>query len=162
MVLKSKSHINILDHISQKLLPLNCEQNTEVYVQWSNFLFMYLLKLYSTSCRTPSAKTCYRHWVQDNMFENLQTEEKSMMHQDSLEPTAIRFTLERFQESARWSGYFLTVFLCIYIYRNPRERLIIFKYFLWNLTDIVLFYSTIFVNGLFLNYTLHLLLYKII
>ena len=28
-----------------------------------------------------------------------------MMHQDSLEPAAIRFTLERLQESARRSGY---------------------------------------------------------
>ena len=30
-----------------------------------------------------------------------------MMHQDSLEPAAIRFTLECLQESARRSGYFL-------------------------------------------------------
>ena len=52
------------------------------------------------------------------MFENLQTEEKSMMHQDSLEPAAIRFTLERFQESARWSGYFRTVF---FVYLYPQE-----------------------------------------
>jgi len=29
----------------------------------------------------------------DSMFEKLQTGEKSMMHQDSLEPAAIRFTL---------------------------------------------------------------------
>ena len=28
------------------------------------------------------------------------------MHQDSLEPATIRFTLERLQESARRSGYF--------------------------------------------------------
>ena len=35
------------------------------------------------------------------MFEKLQTgEKKSMMHQDSLEPAAIQFTLERLQESA--------------------------------------------------------------
>ena len=33
-----------------------------------------------------------------------------MMHQDSLEPAAIRFTLERLQESARRSGYFLPAF----------------------------------------------------
>ena len=38
------------------------------------------------------------------MFEKLQTGEKFMMHQDSLEPAAIRFTLERLQESARRSG----------------------------------------------------------
>jgi len=37
-----------------------------------------------------------------------------MMHQDSLEPAAIRFTLERLQESARRSGYFL-LYICIYI-----------------------------------------------
>ena len=30
-----------------------------------------------------------------------------MMHQDSLEPAAIRFTLERLQESARLNGEFL-------------------------------------------------------
>ena len=30
-----------------------------------------------------------------------------MMHQDSLKPSAIRFTLERLQESARRSGYIL-------------------------------------------------------
>ena len=33
-----------------------------------------------------------------------------MMHQDSLEPAAIRFTLERLQESARRSGYVLPAF----------------------------------------------------
>ena len=33
-----------------------------------------------------------------------------MMHQDSLEPAAIRFTLERLQESARQSGYFSLLF----------------------------------------------------
>ena len=33
-----------------------------------------------------------------------------MMHQDSLEPAAIRFTLKRLQESARRSGYFLPAF----------------------------------------------------
>ena len=44
------------------------------------------------------------------MFEKLQTGEKSMMHQDSLEPTAIRFMLERLQESARRSGCFLPAF----------------------------------------------------
>ena len=33
-----------------------------------------------------------------------------MMHQDSLEPAAIRFTLKRLQESARESGYFLPAF----------------------------------------------------
>ena len=30
-----------------------------------------------------------------------------MMHQDSLEPATIRFTLERLLESSRRSGYFL-------------------------------------------------------
>ena len=33
-----------------------------------------------------------------------------MMHQDSLEPAAIRFTLERLQESARRSGCSLPAF----------------------------------------------------
>jgi len=33
-----------------------------------------------------------------------------MMHQDSLEPAAIQFTLERLQESARRSGHFLPAF----------------------------------------------------
>ena len=38
-----------------------------------------------------------------------------MMHQDSLEPAAIRFTLERLQESARQSGHFLPAFF-MYLY----------------------------------------------
>ena len=54
----------------------------------------------------------------DSMFEKLQTGEKSMMHQDSLEPAAIRFTLERLQESARRSGYFLPAF---FVYLYPQE-----------------------------------------
>ena len=36
-----------------------------------------------------------------------------MMHQDSLKPAAIRFTLEHLQESARRSGYFLSAFFMI-------------------------------------------------
>ena len=47
--------------------------------------------------------------------------------------------LKRLQEFVRRSGYFLPAFLCIYIQRNPRKWLIILKYFLWNLMDIVLF-----------------------
>ena len=38
-----------------------------------------------------------------------------MMHQDSLEPATIRFTLECLQESARRSRYFSLLFKCIYI-----------------------------------------------
>ena len=38
-----------------------------------------------------------------------------MMHQDSLKPAAIRFTIERLQESARRSGYFLTAFFHVFI-----------------------------------------------
>ena len=49
------------------------------------------------------------------MFEKLQTGEKSMMHQDSLEPAAIRFMLERLQEPARQSGYFLPAFFHVFI-----------------------------------------------
>ena len=41
-----------------------------------------------------------------------------MMHQDSLEPAAIRFTLERLQESARQSGQFLPDF---FMYLYPQE-----------------------------------------
>jgi len=52
------------------------------------------------------------------MFEKLQQEKKSMMHQDSLEPATIRFTLERLQESARQSGYFLPL-LYIYVMSLP-------------------------------------------
>jgi len=33
-----------------------------------------------------------------------------MMHQDSLEPAAIQFTLKRLQESARRSGHFPPAF----------------------------------------------------
>jgi len=41
-----------------------------------------------------------------------------MMHQDNLEPAAIRFTLERLQESARQSGHFLLAF---FMYLYPQE-----------------------------------------
>jgi len=48
------------------------------------------------------------------MFEKLQTgEKKSMMHQDSLEPVVIQFTLERLQESARRSGYYVMDFFLL-------------------------------------------------
>ena len=50
------------------------------------------------------------------MFEKLQIGEKSMMHQDSLEPAAIQFTLERSQESARRLGYFLPAFFHVFIF----------------------------------------------
>jgi len=52
------------------------------------------------------------------MFEKLQTGEKI---QDSLEPAAIRFTLERLQESARRSGYFLPVFFHVFISTGTLE-----------------------------------------
>ena len=41
-----------------------------------------------------------------------------MMHQDSLEPAAIRFMLERLQETAQRSGYFLPAF---FMYLYPKE-----------------------------------------
>ena len=44
-----------------------------------------------------------------------------MMHQDSLKPAAIRFTLERLQESARRSGYFLPVFFHVFISTETLE-----------------------------------------
>jgi len=44
-----------------------------------------------------------------------------MMHQDSLEPAAIRFTLERLQESARRSGYFLPAFFHAFISTGTLE-----------------------------------------
>ena len=44
-----------------------------------------------------------------------------MMHQDSLEPAAIRFTLERLQESARRSGYFLPAFF-MHLYQNKQKK----------------------------------------
>ena len=49
-----------------------------------------------------------------------------MMLQDSLGPAAIRFTLERLQESARQSGYFLPAFFHAfsYIHRNPESDLL--------------------------------------
>ena len=43
------------------------------------------------------------------MFEKLLTEEKSMMHQDSLEPAAIRFTLKRLQEPAFLFSFILSL-----------------------------------------------------
>ena len=42
-----------------------------------------------------------------------------MMHQDSLEPAAIQFTLERLQESTRQSGYFLPA---VFMYLYPQEE----------------------------------------
>ena len=61
-----------------------------------------------------------------------------MMHQDSLEPAAIR-RLERSLGVCRAPDrdIFSLLFSCIYIHRNPREWLIL-KY-LWNLMVIVLF-----------------------
>ena len=49
------------------------------------------------------------------MFEKLQTGEKI---QDSLEPAAIWFMLERLQESAKRSGYFLPAF---FMHLYPQE-----------------------------------------
>ena len=48
-----------------------------------------------------------------------------MMHQDSLEPVAIQFTLERLQESSRRSGYYLIVItmsiICDQISKNQSQ-----------------------------------------
>ena len=44
-----------------------------------------------------------------------------MMHQNSLEPAAIRFTLKCLQESARRSGYFLPAFF-MYLYPQEPQR----------------------------------------
>ena len=57
------------------------------------------------------------------MFEKFQTRErkKSMMHQDSIEPAAIRFMLERLQESARQSGYFLPAYVVQMINYNFKD-----------------------------------------
>ena len=52
------------------------------------------------------------------MFEKLQTGEKI---QDSLEPAAIRFMLERLQEPAIRSGYFLTAFFHVFISTGTLE-----------------------------------------
>ena len=51
-------------------------------------------------------------------LKSCKQEKKSMMHQDSLEPATIRFTLERLQESARRSGYFLPAF---FMHLYPQE-----------------------------------------
>ena len=69
------------------------------------------------------------------MFEKLQTGEKIL---DSLKPAAIQFTLEHLQEPGD-QDVFSLFFSCLYIHRSPREWLIILKYLLWNLMDIVLF-----------------------
>ena len=47
-----------------------------------------------------------------------------MMHQDSLEPAAIRFTPERLQESARQSGYFLPAFFHVFIFASKELKTI--------------------------------------
>jgi len=59
-----------------------------------------------------------------------------MMHQDSLEPAAIRFTFKWLQEFARRSGYFLPAVFHVFI--STGTLLIILKCFFWNLMDIVL------------------------
>ena len=51
-------------------------------------------------------------------LKSFRQQKKSMMHQDSLKPAAIRFTLECLQESARRSGYFLPTF---FVYLYPQE-----------------------------------------
>jgi len=51
------------------------------------------------------------------MFEKLQKREKIEMHQDSLEPAAIQFTLKHLQESARQSVCFLSAFF-MYLHKN--------------------------------------------
>jgi len=49
-----------------------------------------------------------------------------MMHQDTLKPAAIQFTLEHLQESARQSGYFLPAFfMCIFISTYYLEVLLV-------------------------------------
>ena len=45
-----------------------------------------------------------------------------MMHQDSLKPAAVQFTLERLQESARSSGYFLPAFFHVFISTGTLEN----------------------------------------
>jgi len=49
-----------------------------------------------------------------------------MMHRDSLEPAAIRFTLEHVQESARLSGYFLPTFFHVFISTGTLESDLLF------------------------------------
>ena len=46
-----------------------------------------------------------------------------MMHQDSLEPAAIRFTLGRLQEPARRSGHFLPAFF-MHLYHIQYSRVV--------------------------------------
>ena len=110
---------------------------------WLIFIYLFIKALQHKCWRSVGHQVLQP--VKDVKFRTVclkscRQEKKSMMHQNSLEPAAIRFTLESLQESARRSGYFLLVFFsCIYIHRNPRKWLIILKYLLWNLMVIVLF-----------------------
>ena len=47
-------------------------------------------------------------------------EKNPCLHLDSLEPAAIRFTLERLQESARQLGLFSLIIICL-LYETTRQ-----------------------------------------
>jgi len=89
------------------------------------FLFIYLfIKALQHKCWRPVGHQVLQP-AKDVKFRTVclkscRQEKKSisMMHQDSLEPAAIRFTLECLQESARWSGYFLPAF---FMHLYPQE-----------------------------------------
>ena len=49
-------------------------------------------------------------------LKSCRQEKKSMMHQDSLKPAAIQFTLERLQESARRSEYIFSLLFFMHLY----------------------------------------------
>ena len=66
-----------------------------------------------------------------------------------LQPSDLRSNAYRSLPGDR--DIFSLLFSYIYIHRNPRKWLIIFKYFLWNLMDIVLFIKTYLQNDGFIT-----------
>ena len=85
-----------------------------------DYLFIYL-KLYNCrSVRYQVLQPTNDIEVRTICLKSCRQEKKSMMHQDSLEPAAIRFTLEHLQESPRQSaaGYFLPTF---FMHLYPQE-----------------------------------------
>ena len=75
------------------------------------------------------------------MFEKLQTGEKIHDAPANLQPSDLRSNAYRSLPGDQ--DIFSLFFSYIYIHRNPRKWLIILKYFLWNLMDIVLFIKTL-------------------
>jgi len=83
---------------------------------FANLFIIYLLRLYSTSAEGQVLQPAKDVEFRIVCLKSCRQEKKSMMHQDSLEPAAIQFTLK----VCRQSGYFLPVFFMHFL-GNPRK-----------------------------------------